>query len=49
MLEEYKKFHETFEDMDKTLKQVDLTSILSVILDTAFPYSNLGVFHPIFA
>lgn len=35
--------------MDKTLKQVDLTAILSVLLKTAFPFSNIGVFHPMFA
>lgn len=34
--------------MDKTMKQVDLAAILSVLLETSFPYSNLGVPHPIF-
>ena len=42
-------YRDLFFDMDKTLKQVDLSAILSVLLGTAFPFSNLGVFHPLFA
>ena len=45
----YKAYSENFIDMDSDLKQVDLAAILSVLLDTPFPYSNIGVFHPMFA
>lgn len=38
-----------FYTMDKSLKQVDLSAILSVLLNIAFPFSNIGVFHPLFA
>ena len=31
------------------VKLSDMPSIVSVILDVPFPYSNLGVFHPLFA
>ena len=48
MAEHYWNYQESFEDIDKTMKQVDLAAILSVLLDTAFPFSNLGVPHPIF-
>jgi phosphatidylinositol glycan class O len=43
------RYPRMFEDMNKTLKQVDLASILSVLLNTAFPFQNIGVFHPMFA
>lgn len=48
MSEMYTKFKESFTDIDKSLKQVDLAAILSVLLKTSFPYSNMGVFHPLF-
>jgi hypothetical protein len=37
-----------FKDMNRSIKQVDLAAIVSVILDLSFPFSNLGVFHPAF-
>ena len=43
------RYADAFEAMDKTVKQVDLAAILSVLLDLPFPFSNLGVFHPLFA
>jgi hypothetical protein len=38
-----------FEPLDKAVKLSDLPSMVSVLLDVPFPFSNLGVFHPIFA
>ena len=49
MYEKYKRFSRSFEDMDKTIKQLDLAAILSMLLDLPFPFSNLGVFHPLFS
>ena len=49
MYEKYRKMKRAFEDMDKTIKQLDLTAILSVLLDVPFPFSNLGIFHPLWA
>lgn len=49
MVQYYDQYRDSFTDLDKTLKQVDLTAILSVLLKTAFPFSNMGVFHPLFA
>jgi phosphatidylinositol glycan class O len=49
MAQYYDQYRESFTEIDKTLKQVDLTAILSVLLNTAFPFSNMGVFHPLFA
>lgn len=34
--------------MDVTVKQSDLASILSMLLDLPFPFSNIGVIHPVF-
>ena len=44
----YKKHKEAFADLDRTVKITDLASILSVLLDIPFPFSNLGVVHPVF-
>jgi len=49
MAKNYSRYYDSFEEMDKTLKQVDLTAILAVLLDLSFPFSNLGTFHPAFA
>ena len=43
-----KKLTRSFEDMDKTIKQLDLTSILSLLLNVPIPFSNLGILHPLF-
>jgi GPI ethanolamine phosphate transferase 3 subunit O len=45
----YEQYKESFTDIDRTMKQVDLAAILSVLLKTSFPFSNIGVFHPLFA
>ena len=42
-------YPESLQEMDKTIKQVDIAAILSNLLDVPFPYSNLGVFHPAFS
>ena len=44
-----KRLSRSFEDMDKTLKQLDLTPILSLLLNVPFPFCNLGIMHPLFA
>ena len=49
MYKKYNKLSHSFEDMDKTIKQVDLAAILAMLLDVPFPFSNLGIFHPLFA
>ena len=51
MYENYNKknLKKIFEDMDKTVKHPDLAPILSMLLNVPFPFSNLGVFHPLFA
>lgn len=43
-----KRQRDAFEDMDRGIKITDLASILSVMLDVPFPYSNLGIMHPAF-
>lgn len=45
----YNENQEAFTQLDHSLKLSDLPSIVSVILDVPQPFSNLGVFHPIFA
>ena len=51
MYEHYnkKEFKEIFKDMDRNIKHLDLTPILSMLLNLPFPFSNVGLFHPIFA
>jgi len=46
--ENFKDLMSDFKDMNKSIKQVDLAAIVSVLLDLSFPFSNLGVFHPAF-
>ena len=45
----YNKLKHGFEEMDKNVKITDMAAILSVLLDIPFPFSNLGVMHPIFS
>lgn len=45
----FEQNQEEFYYLDGSLKLADLPSIVSTILDLPFPFSNLGVFHPIFA
>ena len=35
--------------MDKSMKQVDLASVASVLTNLPVPFSNLGIMHPAFA
>lgn len=49
MGEVYINNEDAFRDLDRQVKLSDLPSMVSVVLDLPFPYSNLGVFHPIFA
>lgn len=46
--EHFKNMQKDFKEMNKSIKQVDLAAIVSVLLDLPFPFSNLGVFHPAF-
>ena len=39
----------SFLDMDKALKQLDITPIVSSLLKQPVPFSNMGIIHPIFA
>lgn len=34
--------------MDVSIKQSDIAAIVSMLLDLPFPFSNLGVIHPVF-
>jgi phosphatidylinositol glycan class O len=45
----YERFRSNFWNFDNQLKLSDIASIVSVILDQPFPFSNLGVFHPALA
>ncbi len=47
--EVYAENEDTFSQLDKSVKLSDLPAMVSVLLDLPFPFSNLGVFHPIFA
>jgi phosphatidylinositol glycan class O len=49
MVSLYKRHKDVFDYMDIQLKQVDLAPILSLLLDVPFPYSSVGVIHPLFA
>jgi len=49
MGEIYADNEDTFSQLDKSVKLSDLPAMVSVLLDLPFPFSNLGVFHPIFA
>lgn len=46
--ENFQRLMHDFRDMNRSIKQVDLAAIVSVLLDLSFPFSNLGVFHPAF-
>jgi GPI ethanolamine phosphate transferase 3 subunit O len=46
--ENFKSLMADYQEMNRSIKQVDLAAIVSVILDLSFPFSNLGVFHPAF-
>jgi phosphatidylinositol glycan class O len=49
MSEIYAKNEDSFAFFDSKVKLSDLPAMVSVLLDLPFPFSNLGVFHPIFA
>ena len=38
----------SFEEMDKTLKQLDITPIVSSLLKQPVPFTNMGFIHPLF-
>ena len=46
--ENFKSLMADYQEMNRSIKQVDLAAIVAVILDLSFPFSNLGVFHPAF-
>lgn len=43
----YDEHPEKFDKIDRQLKNVDVASIVSLLLDTAFPFSNFGTLHPV--
>jgi phosphatidylinositol glycan class O len=43
----YDEHPEKFNKIDGLLKNVDVASIVSLVLDTAFPFSNFGTLHPV--
>jgi hypothetical protein len=49
MADIYEKNEDSFAFIDGKVKLSDLPAMVSVLLDLPFPFSNLGVFHPIFA
>ena len=49
MKQKYMENLEKFRQVDKNLKNVDVASIVSLIFDLSFPFSNFGVLHPALA
>ena len=47
--QKWRKFKQEFENMDRSMKQVDLASIASLLTKLPVPFSNLGIMHPAFA
>jgi hypothetical protein len=45
----YAENEDSFTYLDSKVKLSDLPAMVSVLLDLPLPFSNLGVFHPIFA
>ncbi len=43
------KVRAIFDNLTGDLKQLDMASILSSLLDTLIPFENLGVLHPYLA
>ena len=48
MGKKYRAMHEQFAKMDRSMKQVDVAAIGSMILNVPYPFSNLGIGHPAF-
>ena len=46
--ENFSQLHDSYKTMNKEMKQSDLASIVSSLLDLPLPFSNVGVFHPAF-
>ena len=44
----YNKFRDSFYDMDRGIKIIDIPAIVATILDCPLPFVNLGVIHPVF-
>lgn len=49
MFESYNKHRELYASLDQSVKLGDVASIVSLMLDMPFPFSNMGNMHPIFA
>ena len=45
----YNAMRENFKKLDRTIKQADLAPIGAMLLNLPYPFSNLGVGHPLFA
>ena len=46
--EAFQKYKYQFEELNSNLKQVDISAIASVLTNTPYSFSNLGVVHPAF-
>ena len=44
-----KEFKKTFKEFNKNMKHLDMASTLAMIFNVPFPYSNVGLFHPLLA
>ena len=48
MGKKYRAMLQHFAEMDSNMNQVDATSIMSMLTNTPFPFSNAGIGHPFF-
>lgn len=49
MYESYKANKDLYKDMDNNLKLGDVAAITTMLLNTQFPFSNMGKIHPLLA
>ena len=48
LAQKYHQFRKEFAEIDRAFKQADIAPIGSLLLNVPFPFSNIGLAHPIF-